>query len=60
MSGKAAWGLSVLDRAFGVGFLASWVLPIDQPERERWLIQAARVTVPIVTDPKAVLKLTGL
>ena len=34
--------------------------PIDQPERERWLIQAARVTVPIVTDPKAVLKLTGL
>lgn len=34
--------------------------PIDQPERERWLVQAARVTVPVVTDPKAVLKLTGL
>lgn len=33
---------------------------IDQPERERWLVQAARVTVPIVTDPKAVYKLTGL
>lgn len=33
---------------------------IDQPERERWLVQAARVTVPIVTDPKAVLKITGL
>jgi len=33
---------------------------IDQQERERWLVQAARVTVPIVTDPKAVLKLTGL
>lgn len=33
---------------------------IDQQERERWLVQAARVTVPIVTDPKAVLKATGL
>lgn len=33
---------------------------IDQPERERWLVQAARVTVPIVTDPKSVFKLTGL
>lgn len=34
--------------------------PVDQPERERWLVQAARVTVPVVTDPKAVLKLTGI
>jgi hypothetical protein len=33
---------------------------IDQPDRERWLVQAARVTVPIVTDPKAVVKITGL
>lgn len=33
---------------------------VDQPERERYLIQAARVTVPIVTDPLAVYKLTGL
>jgi hypothetical protein len=33
---------------------------IDQPERERWLVQAARVTVPIITDPKAVVKATGL
>lgn len=33
---------------------------IDQQERERWLVQAARVTVPIVTDPKAVVKLSGL
>lgn len=33
---------------------------INQEERERWLVQAARVTVPIVTDPKAVLKMTGL
>lgn len=33
---------------------------VEQPERERYLIMAARVTVPIVTDPKAVVKLTGL
>ena len=33
---------------------------IDQQERERYLIQAARVTVPVVTDPKAVYRLTGL
>ena len=33
---------------------------VPQPERERTLVQAARVTVPIVTDPKAVVKLTGI
>ena len=33
---------------------------VPQPERERTLVQAARVTVPIVTDPKAVVKITGL
>lgn len=33
---------------------------VDQPERERYLVQAARVTVPIVTDPLAVYRLTGL
>lgn len=33
---------------------------IDQPERERWLVQAARVTVPVVTDPRSVYKLSGL
>lgn len=33
---------------------------VDQPERERYLIQAARVTVPVITDPLAVYKLTGL
>lgn len=40
--------------------LALYSRTIDQPERERYLVQAARVTVPTVTDPKAVLKLTGL
>lgn len=33
---------------------------VDQPERERYLIQAARVTVPVITDPLAVYRLTGL
>jgi hypothetical protein len=33
---------------------------VPQPERERTLVQAARVTVPIVTDPKAVVRITGL
>lgn len=33
---------------------------VDQPEKERYLVQAARVTVPAVTDPLAVYRLTGL
>lgn len=33
---------------------------VDQPDRERYLVQAARVTVPVVTDPLAVYRLTGL
>lgn len=40
--------------------LALYSRVIDQPERERYLVQAARVTVPVVTDPLAVYKLTGL
>lgn len=33
---------------------------VDLPEREGYLVQAARVTVPIVTDPKAIVKVTGI
>jgi hypothetical protein len=33
---------------------------IDEPKREVWYIQAARVNVPIVTDPYAIVNLTGL
>lgn len=40
--------------------LALYSRVIDQQERERYLVQAARVTVPVVTDPKAVYRLTGL
>ncbi len=33
---------------------------VDQPDQERWLIMAARVTVPVITDPLAAFRLTGL
>jgi hypothetical protein len=32
---------------------------VDQPDRERVLVMAGRRTVPIVTDPKAAVKITG-
>jgi hypothetical protein len=32
---------------------------IDKQETETWLIQAARVSVPVITDPKAAFVLTG-
>ena len=33
---------------------------IDRQHNETWLLQAARVTVPVITDPKSVIRLTGL
>jgi hypothetical protein len=33
---------------------------VDQPENEAWLLQAARVTVPVITDPKGACKLQGI
>lgn len=33
---------------------------VDQPDQERWLLMAARVTVPVITDPMAAYRLTGL
>lgn len=33
---------------------------IDQQERERYLVQSARVAVPYVTDPKAVVRISGI
>lgn len=33
---------------------------VDQPERERWLVQAARLTVPFVNNPKSVIRMTGV
>lgn len=32
---------------------------VDQPEKERWLLMGARVTVPVITDPGAAYRLTG-
>lgn len=34
--------------------------PTDQPRNESWLLQGARVTVPVITEPLSVIKLTGL
>jgi hypothetical protein len=39
--------------------LALYTRVVDQPDRERTLVQAARVTVPIITDPLAAVKITG-
>ena len=33
---------------------------IDKPEVETWIVQAARVSVPVITDPKSALVLTGV
>ena len=33
---------------------------VDQPDRERVLVMAGRRTVPIITDPKAAVRITGL
>lgn len=32
---------------------------VDQPDKERWLLMGARVTVPIITDPLAAYRITG-
>lgn len=32
---------------------------VDQPEKERYLIMAARITVPFITDPLAAIRITG-
>lgn len=33
---------------------------VDQPDQERWLVMAARVTVPVITDPLAAYRITGI
>lgn len=39
--------------------LGLYTRTIDEPVNERWLVQAARVTVPIITDPLAGINITG-
>lgn len=39
--------------------MALYSRTIDQADRERWLVQAARITVPIITDPLAGINITG-
>lgn len=40
--------------------LDTYVNRIHQEENERWRIQGARVSVPVITDPKAMFELTGI
>lgn len=39
--------------------MALYTRVIDKPEVETWIVQAARVSVPVITDPKAAKVLTG-
>lgn len=39
--------------------LGLYTRTIDEPVNERWLVQGARVTVPIITDPLAGINVTG-
>lgn len=60
---KAPGSLYLLQRgAAGVHAeeLATYTRRIDQEENERWRIQGARVSVPIITDPKSIIELTGV
>lgn len=47
-----------------IGAIASeipqYTRQVDQPERERWIVQAARWDVPIITDPLAATVITGI
>lgn len=40
--------------------LAPYTRRINEEANERWRVMGARVSVPIITDPKSILKLTGL
>jgi hypothetical protein len=40
--------------------LATYARNIDEPINERWRVQGARVSVPIITDPKSLVELTGI
>ncbi|ANU79615.1 major capsid protein [Arthrobacter phage HumptyDumpty] len=60
---KAAGSLYILQRNItGVHAeeLATYTRNIDEPINERWRVQGARVSVPIITDPKSLIELTGI
>ncbi|ASX98682.1 major capsid protein [Arthrobacter phage Colucci] len=40
--------------------LATYTRNIDEAANERWRVQGARVSVPIITDPKSIIELTGI
>ncbi|QGZ17111.1 major head protein [Arthrobacter phage DrYang] len=60
---KAAGSLYILQRNItGVHAeeLSTYTRNIDEAANERWRVQGARVSVPIITDPKSLIELTGI
>ncbi|AYD81506.1 major head protein [Arthrobacter phage KBurrousTX] len=60
---KAAGSIYILQRNItGVHAeeLSTYTRNIDEPVNERWRVQGARVSVPIITDPKSIIELTGI
>lgn len=60
---KAAGSLYLLQqKVTGVNAeeLAPYTRRINEEANERWRVMGARVSVPIITDPKSILKLTGI
>lgn len=60
---KAAGSLYILQRNItGVHAeeLSPYTRNIDEAANERWRVQGARVSVPIITDPKSIIELTGI
>lgn len=60
---KAAGSLFILQKNItGVHAeeLSTYTRNIDEQKYERWRIQGARVSVPLITDPKSIIEVTGI
>lgn len=64
VSNRVAAGTAILTARGIIGSirdeLALYSRAVDQPDQERWLLMAARVTVPVITDPLAAYRITGV
>ena len=60
---KAAGSLYILQKNItGVHAeeLSTYTRNIDEEKYERWRVQGARVSVPLITDPKSIIEVTGI
>lgn len=60
---KAAGSLYILQKNItGVHAqeLGTYTKNIDEEKYERWRVQGARVSVPLITDPKSIIEVTGI